>query len=117
MFDPTSLQVITVFSLCIMPVLAFIAYIFLFRSFKDFPAACRRLARGKTRVLLSLLTGVKMTIIFYLISLIALREYASVVSISGIAMRVLAFAGLCSIGTYFGTTAASWLSGPKVRSS
>lgn len=114
MFDPTSLTMIVVFSLCIMPAFTFAAYVFLFRHFKDFPAACRRLTRRKTRVLLSLLSGVQMTPLFYLVSLVMLWEYASVVSLSGIIVRVLIFAVLCGIGTYIGATAASWIFGSKV---
>ena len=113
MFDPTSMTVIVVFSLCIVPSITFAAYVILFRHFENSPGTCHRLARRKTRTLLSLVSGIKITLIFYVLSLVFLWEYASVVSVSGIAVRVLMFAGLCTIGTYIGTTLGSWIFGPK----
>jgi hypothetical protein len=111
-FDPTSLIVIVIISLP-MPVFSFIACAVLFRYFKNSLAACHRLASRKARVLLSLWGGAAVTFGFYLISLIVLWESVSIVSVSGIAMRVLTFAGLCIIGIYVGATTASWLFGPK----
>jgi len=113
MFDPTSITVIVIFCLCIMPSVTFAAYVILFRQLKNSPGICHRLMRRKTRILLSLLSGVQFTLLFYVLSLVFLWEYASVTSASGIAVRVLMFAGLCAIGTCIGATLGSWIFGPQ----
>jgi len=112
MFDPTSLTMIVILSLP-MPVVSFMAYVVLFRQFKNSPYASHKLIRTKTRVLYSLISGVGITFCFYLITVITLWEYASVVSLSGVLVRMLIFAGLCSAGIYIGAAIASRVFGPK----
>jgi hypothetical protein len=114
MFDPTSIGIIVIFSLFIMPIFSFSAYAVLLRRFKDSPDTCHRLTRRKTRVIFSLLFGVQMTLFFYLVSLVALWEYASIHSLSGTITRVLMFATLCGVGTYIGATVAGRLFRPQI---
>ena len=111
MFDLTSPTLIVILSLS-MPVLSVPGFAVAFQLLKSLPAAGHKLATRKTKVLLSLINGVFIALL-YLMAVIRLRDYVSVVSPSGILVRVLIFAGLCSIGTYIGATIASWMFGPK----
>jgi len=111
MFDPTSFTLIVILSLS-MPVLSVPGFAVAFQLFKNFPAAGHKLARRKTKTLLSLINGTLMGLL-YLMIVMRLREYVPVITLSGIAVRVLIFAGLCSVGIYIGATIASRMFGPK----
>lgn len=112
MFDPTSFTLIVILSLS-MPVLSVPGFAVAFQLFKNFPAAGHKLARRKTKALLSLINGTLMGLL-YLMIVMRLREYVPIITLSGIAVRVLIFAGLCSVGIYIGATVASRMFGPKV---
>jgi archaellum biogenesis protein FlaJ (TadC family) len=112
MFDPTSLSVIVFLSLP-MAVFSFGAYIVMFRLFEKSPQLSRSLMRTRTRVRYALVAGVAVTLSSYLVAVVILWEYVSVASLSGVFLRVVMFAGLCTLSIYAGAAVASWAFGPE----